>query len=298
MKKFFLALVALFFVVVLALVLVDSSYYGEMVAAGVSEVAEGKQMRVAFSESRLNLSGFRASQLEVFFRRALIAINLSKIRVVPVYRKLLRLRPRVELKATLYGGGSEGFFERPLFGHQSGRLGLKLSGLELKQHPFFDSLGIEQGKLDLVLSEWIFEGRKLLQGRALLVLSQISKSEKTIWPGKIFGLPLNPEIPAFHDLSLELQLDIESNRIVVAKFVSGSSLFKLHGSGVVTRGAEGELRAAMIDLDGELLGEGRALLAPWLALWGRVSPDTQINRFRISLRGPLSRPESRLTVLP
>lgn len=290
MGKRKLIALALLFLVIIGLVLVDSSYFGALVQSCVNNVASRHSVTVASRDTRADFIGIKASGIDLFLRKLLVGFRIDTIHIKPCYSCLLSLRPSLSVAGAAYQGVFNGFWEPLSYDLDNVRFGVAFDRLKIGLHPNLLAMGIKSGQLNLVLSDFVLRAGVLKSGRLLLLLEELSKPQETLLKAALLGLPFDVQVPAFDALDLQVDLDIQSNRVRIKRLESKSSLHKLSGFGEISRNGDGKLMMIVASFRIDLRAAGVKSIAPWLAIASGGDPQSPSASYVIGVSGPFGRP--------
>lgn len=289
------ALAALLFVLLVASVfLVAPGRYQAYIEQALVQGARNAGISLNIGGSELSLRRYIAHNVKIGFPRKLLFFDLTSVEILPEYRTVFALNPRVRVNAKLYEGSMS------LLGQYALRKGdgngaVEIRDLKLSEHPQFAGFGIREGTLSADGKELHFDPQGLRTGDLRAALHGVEKPQATSFPLRSFGLPLDLQIPAFSELNLIAHTVVQRPDVEISEVKLTSSLGKLDARGKLALAPDGRPASWLIDGSAELTTAGLAALGQYLPLLSGGSIDEQTQRFRILIKGTPQAPTLRLS---
>ncbi len=289
MKLWRKSLITLSLLLLVGIVILGLAFwrYGNRYAEQVL-IAQARAAGIALAPRELSIfwPGVRINALALHIPRAWIGLEASQVelRLEPSQLFLRTLAAR--LNAALYSGSLTFTAATPLSTPAANDLGLyslELKKIALAEHPQLRALGISEGRLDLMLSQFR-PGTEPTLGDLLIELHGFSTKSPLHIPAALIGQALPLSIPPLSNVESSIRCSLAIPQKLQCPRVNlttpwGAVRAEL---GALLPASGQRRKLIFLDANISLSDQGLRELGPWLTHFskGRISADTRI--FRIS----------------
>lgn len=263
---------------------VNRKEYLGFIEESLKNEAAARGVRLATRNLDIFPFGLRASELDMYFVRYLLALTIGEATV-----RIDNPAPTVAFSGEAYGGTIAGTLTRPWFSREISGAGT-VATVNLAKHPQLSALGVSGGSLDLTIQELAFDtdSRHLQRARFDGKIAGLTRvTPLVIRPGQ-FGSPFAVTIPPIPPTDIEATGSIEGGRIAVSRALVTTTLGELSATGEIPFAASSEVA---IDALLSLSVEGAATVGPYLPLVSAGAVDPSATKIRLVIRGPRKAPQ-------